>query len=60
MLFFLDLMLDRPQPLISLEKLAQVMNMILDTIKEELAAMNFEREALNVIGELLDVISVYC
>jgi hypothetical protein len=53
-------MLDRPQPLISLEKLVQVMNMILDTIKEELAAMNFEREALNVIGELLDVISVYC
>lgn len=34
--------------------------MILDTLKEELACMNFEREALNVIGELLDVTSVFC
>jgi len=60
LLFFLDVMVDRSHPLISLEKLAQVMNMILDTLKEELSSMNFEREALNVIGELLDVTSVFC
>jgi hypothetical protein len=60
LLFFLDVMMDRPNPLITLEKLTQVVNIILDTLKEELANLTYEREILNVIGELLDVVSVFC
>lgn len=52
--------MDRPNPLITLEKLTQVVNIILDTLKEELANLIYEREVLNVIGELLDVVSVFC
>jgi len=36
------------------------MNMILETLTSELGASSVEREALNVIGELLDVTSVFC
>lgn len=53
-------MMDRPNPLITLEKLTQVVNIILDTLKEELATLSYEREILNVIGEMLDVVSVFC
>lgn len=53
-------MMDRPNPLITLEKLTQVVNIILDTLKEELSNLTYEREILNVIGELLDVVSVFC
>lgn len=58
MIVYLLNMLDRERPAISMDQLAQVLNMLLKIVGEELAVN--EREALLVIGELLDVVSVFC
>jgi hypothetical protein len=58
MIVYLLNMLDRERPAISIDQLAQVLNMLLKIVGEELAVN--EREALLVIGELLDVVSVFC
>jgi hypothetical protein len=36
------------------------MNMVLEVLQSELQSMSCERDVLNVIGELLDVTSVFC
>ena len=53
-------MIDRAQPLITLDKLAQVMTNVLETIKEELQNGHCEREALNIAGELIEVTCLFC
>lgn len=53
-------MIDRTQPLISLDKLAQIMSIVLETIKDELQNGHCEREALNILGELIEVTCLFC
>jgi len=60
LLLYLRIMIDRAQPLITLDKLAQVMTNVLETIKEELQNGHCEREALNIAGELIEVTCLFC